>query len=69
MLLTGQGNLSYVVNGGFSRFPAYPLVWVGYAAMAHRPPLEPRPRHWLGCTQLTTLRRISSISRLGRRRA
>jgi len=24
-----QGNLSYVVNGGFSRFPAYPLGWIG----------------------------------------
>jgi prepilin-type N-terminal cleavage/methylation domain-containing protein/prepilin-type processing-associated H-X9-DG protein len=30
--ITGQGNLSYVVNGGFSRFPAYPLVWVGYTS-------------------------------------
>ena len=24
---TNQGNLSYVVNGGFSRFPAYPIGW------------------------------------------
>jgi len=23
----GQGNLSYLVNGGFSRFPAIPLAW------------------------------------------
>ncbi|MGO9597589.1 MAG: DUF1559 domain-containing protein [Isosphaeraceae bacterium] len=30
--VTGQGNLSYVVNGGFSRFPADPLVWVGYTS-------------------------------------
>ena len=30
--ITGQGNLSYVVNGGFSRFPADPLVWVGYTS-------------------------------------
>ena len=27
----GQGNLSYVVNGGFSRFPAAPLGWQGGA--------------------------------------
>ncbi len=27
-----QGNLSYVVNGGFTRFPAFPLLWVGFAA-------------------------------------
>jgi len=26
---TNQGNLSYVVNGGFSRFPAAPIGWVG----------------------------------------
>ena len=26
-----QGNLSYVVNGGFSRFPAVPVGWVGGA--------------------------------------
>ena len=25
----GQGNLSYVVNGGFSRFPAVPIGWQG----------------------------------------
>ena len=25
----GQGNLSYVVNGGFSRFPAVPAAWKG----------------------------------------
>ena len=25
----GQGNLSYVVNGGFSRFPAVPIAWQG----------------------------------------
>jgi len=25
----GQGNLSYVVNGGFSRFPAWPIAWKG----------------------------------------
>ena len=28
---TNQGNLSYVVNGGFSRFPAAPVGWVGGA--------------------------------------
>jgi prepilin-type N-terminal cleavage/methylation domain-containing protein/prepilin-type processing-associated H-X9-DG protein len=27
-----EGNLSYVVNGGFSRFPAYPLAWSGIQA-------------------------------------
>lgn len=27
-----EGNLSYVVNGGFSRFAAVPYVWVGFAA-------------------------------------
>jgi prepilin-type N-terminal cleavage/methylation domain-containing protein/prepilin-type processing-associated H-X9-DG protein len=26
---TNQGNLSYVVNGGYSRFPAAPIGWVG----------------------------------------
>ena len=26
---TNQGNLSYVVNGGFSRFPAVPIGWKG----------------------------------------
>jgi len=26
---TGQGNLSYVVNGGFSLYQAYPIGWVG----------------------------------------
>jgi prepilin-type N-terminal cleavage/methylation domain-containing protein/prepilin-type processing-associated H-X9-DG protein len=25
-----EGNLSYVVNGGFTRFPAYPLWWQGF---------------------------------------
>jgi len=25
----GKGNLSYVVNGGFSRFPAEPIAWKG----------------------------------------
>src|SRR5271165_2271758 len=25
----GKGNLSYVVNGGFSRFPAVPIAWNG----------------------------------------
>jgi len=25
----GKGNLSYVVNGGFVRFPANPIAWVG----------------------------------------
>ena len=25
----GHGNLSYVVNGGFSRFPAVPIAWQG----------------------------------------
>lgn len=25
----GQGNLSYVVNGGFTRWPAIPIGWVG----------------------------------------
>lgn len=25
----GQGNLSYVVNGGFSRFPSVPIAWQG----------------------------------------
>ena len=25
----GKGNLSYVVNGGFSRFPAVPIAWLG----------------------------------------
>ena len=25
----GKGNLSYVVNGGFSRFPAVPIAWQG----------------------------------------
>ena len=28
---TNQGNLSYVVNGGFSRFPAAPIGWKGGA--------------------------------------
>ena len=28
---TNQGNLSYVVNGGFSRFPAWPVGWAGGA--------------------------------------
>jgi prepilin-type N-terminal cleavage/methylation domain-containing protein/prepilin-type processing-associated H-X9-DG protein len=27
---TNEGNLSYVVNGGFTRFPAYPLWWEGF---------------------------------------
>jgi prepilin-type processing-associated H-X9-DG protein len=27
---TNEGNLSYVVNGGFARFPAYPLFWAGF---------------------------------------
>ena len=26
---TATGNLSYVVNGGFSRFPAVPIAWQG----------------------------------------
>jgi prepilin-type N-terminal cleavage/methylation domain-containing protein/prepilin-type processing-associated H-X9-DG protein len=28
---TGQGNLSYVVNGGYSLYHAYPVGWVGSA--------------------------------------
>ena len=27
-----EGNLSYVVNGGFARFPAYSLIWNGFQA-------------------------------------
>jgi prepilin-type processing-associated H-X9-DG protein len=27
-----EGNLSYVVNGGFTRFPAFPIPWVGFVA-------------------------------------
>jgi len=27
-----QGNLSYVVNGGFSPWPAWPVVWDGYSS-------------------------------------
>jgi len=27
---TNQGNLSYVVNGGFTRLPAYPVQWLPY---------------------------------------
>jgi prepilin-type N-terminal cleavage/methylation domain-containing protein/prepilin-type processing-associated H-X9-DG protein len=30
--LPNEGNLSYVVNGGFVRFPAYPIYWVGFQA-------------------------------------
>jgi prepilin-type N-terminal cleavage/methylation domain-containing protein/prepilin-type processing-associated H-X9-DG protein len=29
-VVPSQGNLSYVVNGGFARWPAEPLVWTGY---------------------------------------
>jgi prepilin-type N-terminal cleavage/methylation domain-containing protein/prepilin-type processing-associated H-X9-DG protein len=29
---TNEGNLSYVANGGFVRFPAYPLMWNGFQA-------------------------------------
>jgi prepilin-type N-terminal cleavage/methylation domain-containing protein/prepilin-type processing-associated H-X9-DG protein len=29
---TNEGNLSYVVNGGFVRFPAAPLTWNGFKA-------------------------------------
>jgi len=29
---TNEGNLSYVVNGGFTRFADYPLVWQGFQA-------------------------------------
>lgn len=28
----GQGNLSYVVNGGFARWPAVPVGWIGGAS-------------------------------------
>ncbi len=28
----GQGNLSYVVNGGFTRFPSYPVYWNAYTS-------------------------------------
>ncbi len=29
---TNEGNLSYVVNGGFTRFPANPQIWQGFSA-------------------------------------
>ncbi|WP_406697516.1 DUF1559 domain-containing protein [Singulisphaera sp. Ch08] len=32
---SGQGNLSYVVNGGFVRWPAVPLGWVGSSTDGH----------------------------------
>jgi prepilin-type N-terminal cleavage/methylation domain-containing protein/prepilin-type processing-associated H-X9-DG protein len=40
-----QGNLSYVVNGGFSRFPMVPIGWAGYQfdgdpAGGNGPPLQ-----------------------------
>jgi len=28
----GQGNLSYVVNGGFTRYPSLPVYWTAYAS-------------------------------------
>jgi prepilin-type processing-associated H-X9-DG protein len=30
--MPNEGNLSYVVNGGFTRFPAYPLYWTGFTS-------------------------------------
>jgi len=50
--VTGQGNLSYVVNGGFSRFPANPLVWIGYASDGATP----------GGTQATPLAWVNDAS-------
>ncbi len=34
----GAGNLSYVVNGGFARWMAYPIYWVGAGPTATTPP-------------------------------
>jgi prepilin-type processing-associated H-X9-DG protein len=31
-IVINQGNLSYVVNGGFARWPALPLSWIGSQA-------------------------------------
>lgn len=33
--VSGQGNLSYVVNGGFVRWPAIPIGWVGSSIDGH----------------------------------
>ena len=48
-----QGNLSYVVNGGFSRFPAVPIGWTGTVTdtgtVSNGPPLQwlPGTPGWL----------------------
>ena len=43
----GQGNLSYVVNGGFSRFPAEPIAWKGAVVNGQNAGF---PLQWLSST-------------------
>ena len=43
----GQGNLSYVVNGGFSRFPYYPIAWQGAVVNGQNASF---PLQWLSST-------------------
>jgi prepilin-type processing-associated H-X9-DG protein len=56
-----QGNLSYVVNGGFSRFPAYPVGWVGSGlGGANGPELL-----WTGTSVTSNPGQVSLVQGLG----
>ena len=43
----GHGNLSYVVNGGFSRFPAVPIAWQGAVVNGQNATFTPNVLQWL----------------------
>ena len=45
----GHGNLSYVVNGGFSRFPAVPIAWQGTVVNGQNAKFN---LQWLSATDL-----------------
>ncbi len=48
----GHGNLSYVVNGGFSRFPAEPIAWQGLVVNGQNAKFN---LQWLSSTDGTAL--------------
>jgi prepilin-type N-terminal cleavage/methylation domain-containing protein/prepilin-type processing-associated H-X9-DG protein len=65
----GQGNLSYVVNGGFSLWHAVPYGWVGSATDGSSAPTPSTGLkggiEWAGPTPLTFQQNASIVQKLG----
>jgi prepilin-type N-terminal cleavage/methylation domain-containing protein len=60
---SGQGNLSYVVNGGFALWHAYPVGWVGNATDGNGAPSAPST--WANTTMTGTIGTIGVTQKLG----